>query len=586
MKCALPVHAEVNDVLNAAMLDRARILTPIVVISIGLAMVLSPLVGLPLSGPVLVTNGIVLAVGGYLVLRLLGRTVEVRHAHIVATFLMWLAPTTTLASLADTRSESLVSLLLLEILACSLHLTTRSLLVGLFVIVAAWLPIGLGFDNFGFQLGAVITAVILAIVLHGVLLRSLILAESRRIEQARIAQTLSIELAERKRVEHERASMAEQLAHAQRLEAVGTLAAGVAHDMNNVLAGITSFADLIYTDTTNPTIAADCTSIIEAAQRGAALTRSLLGFSRRGQYRREPCMLEPIIAEMSTLLERTLPKSVTVEHVRGADVVVDVDRVQLGQVIMNLCINASDAMDGTGRVVLSRVTETPDADVCQRLGAEAVPHAVISVIDDGHGMTEEVRARIFEPFFTTKPLGKGTGLGLSMVYGVVRAHGGVVDVRSEVGKGTRFDIYLPIASAAPIVVPVPVSSGSGRIARTKVALVVDDEAIVRTSTARILQNLGFTTIAAPDGAEALALFRQQQVSIVVLDMAMPVMGGLECFRKLREISQVPILIASGYAPEEEAQELLSTDGTAFLEKPFSRAQLEQHVTQLMQAAPR
>jgi signal transduction histidine kinase/ActR/RegA family two-component response regulator len=564
------------------MLDRVRILTPIVVGSIALALFLSPAVGIPPTTPIWIVNGVVLAIGATLIGRLVRSGIPSRAAHLVAMLLMWLAPATTLAALADTHTPSLLSLLLLEILACSFHLATRTMLVGLSAIVAAWIPIGTRFSDFGFQLSAVFTAVVLTIVLHRVMLRSLILAETRRIEQARIAQTLATELEERKRVESDRASMADQLAHAQRLEAVGTLAAGVAHDMNNVLAGIMSYADLIHLDTAEPNVAADCRSIIEAAQRGAELTRSLLGFSRRGHYRREPCLLEPIIAEMSGLLERTLPKAIVVEHVRGDDVVVDVDRVQLGQVIMNLCINASDAMNGAGRLVVSRCTATPSDEVCKRHGAQASPHAVISVVDGGHGMSEEVCARIFEPFFTTKPLGKGTGLGLSMVYGVVRAHGGIVDVQSEVGQGTRFDIYLPLTTATPTAPEVTSASGSGRIVRNRVALVVDDEALVRTSTARILKNLGFTTLAASDGVEALALFRQQEVSIVILDMAMPGMGGVECFRKLREISQVPILIASGYAAERETQELLSNDATAFLDKPFSRAQLEQQVVQLLQ----
>jgi CheY-like chemotaxis protein len=200
-------------------------------------------------------------------------------------------------------------------------------------------------------------------------------------------------------------------------------------------------------------------------------------------------------------------------------------------------------------------------------------------------MDDATRLRIFEPFFTTKPVGQGTGLGLAMVFGTVQGHDGAIDVESAPGRGAVFRIYLPLAAAPSV--PRAVGAGSGRTPRRGIALVVDDEALVRKTTARLLEVLGFRVVTAEHGAAAIDVFerRASEIGLVVLDMSMPVMSGPECFRRLRERSRVPILLVSGYAADRHARATLESAGTGFLDKPFTAQQLGEQVERLLGAAP-
>lgn len=207
--------------------------------------------------------------------------------------------------------------------------------------------------------------------------------------------------------------------------------------------------------------------------------------------------------------------------------------------------------------------------------------ACLSVRDTGRGMDEATRLRVFEPFFTTKPVGQGTGLGLAMVFGTVQGHDGAIEVDSTLGVGTTFRIYLPVVDSVPE--RPPARTESGRFRRHGVAMVVDDEPMIRAVTSRILTRMGLDVISAGNGAEALALFERQggEIAIVVLDMSMPVMSGPECFRRLRERSRVPILLVSGFAADRQAQELLTSTATGFLDKPFTAAELGEHVERIL-----
>jgi two-component system cell cycle sensor histidine kinase/response regulator CckA len=391
------------------------------------------------------------------------------------------------------------------------------------------------------------------------------------------------------RLEHEREELQAkherlhtQLLHPQRIEVAGTLAAGLAHDMNNVLAAIMNIAELLLDDCSDTRTRLDLEQIVAEAERGAALTKSLLGFARKGQYRRQVLEIDLVVRDVLALLSHTLPKSVEVKLEPGAPGErVDGDPAQLAQILVNLALNAADAMSGKGRLTIaSEVTEVDDATAA-RLGLAGGRHARIFVRDTGCGMDAATQQRMFEPFFTTKPVGKGTGLGLSLVWGVVKAHGGAIDVDSAVGRGTDFAIYLPVTTAPLAARSSPPEPRLPPLRAT--ILVVDDEPHIRQSTTRILERVGYTVLGACDGADALRVFAANQpaIGLVIMDMAMPVMSGAECIRSLREISNVPVLVATGYAIDEEVQTVVAR-GASLIEKPFSASTLLVEVARLLE----
>ena len=377
--------------------------------------------------------------------------------------------------------------------------------------------------------------------------------------------------AERAAVETDRAALREQLIQAQKMESLGTLAGGFAHDMNNVLGVILGGAELLREDAPEP-LRADIDDLITATQRGAELTRNLLGFARRGHYRKEHVDLRPLVAELIRMLQRTVPKGVVFKSTfEDPCPMVEGDPSLLSQALVNLCLNAVDAMRGVGTLTI--VVHTMHLPREGESSRDLVPgrYAAISVTDTGCGMDVETQRRIFEPFFTTKGVGRGTGLGLAMVYGTVKAWGGLVEVESSVGVGTTIVICLP-ASASRAATRKPskrqpaTSSGKGTI------LVVDDDPRIRRVARRILEIGGYDVHEACDGAEALKVFDQKRdhTQLVVLDMAMPVMGGAECFRALRERDpELRILLASGYALEEDARRCLSEGAIGFVDKPYT-----------------
>ena len=248
--------------------------------------------------------------------------------------------------------------------------------------------------------------------------------------------------------------------------------------------------------------------------------------------------------------------------------------------LVNLGLNAADAMAGAGTLVIAGdVVELDDAHA-GALCIVAGSYARLRVTDTGVGMDEPTRSRVFEPFFTTKPIGKGTGLGLSLVWGAVQGHDGAVTIDSKPGEGSTFSVYLPVSDAEPT--EPPTAWGSGRIRRRGTVLIADDEPAVRASIVRMLGRIGLTVLDAPDGAEALRLFDEHRrvIGLVILDMGMPVMDGASCFHELRRRSQVPVLIATGYAVDEDAQKLVAA-GARLLEKPFSLEALSREIETLM-----
>jgi signal transduction histidine kinase/ActR/RegA family two-component response regulator len=363
----------------------------------------------------------------------------------------------------------------------------------------------------------------------------------------------------------------EQLTHrlfeAQRLEALGTLAGGFAHEMNNLLGGVLALATLVREETTGDA-QQDADEIIAAAKRGSALTRDLLSLGRRrSTSSKAPTNLEPMLARVAQLLTRTLPKRIETRLDLQGELVVQGDSEQLEQALMNLCLNAVDAIGESGAVTIASRLERVEEPRATALGIAAGSWVVLSVTDTGTGMPPEMVRRMFEPFFTTKGPGRGTGLGLSMVYAAVQDHCGAVHVDSDVGRGTRIELYLPMAEGP--VEAASVSDATGPIVRGRV-LVIDDDPLLRTTARRTLERAGFDVMVAGGGAQGIELYAQSRAGVILLDVAMPEMDGPETFRRLIAFDpDVRVVLTSGYAFQKNIEACIQEGARGFLEKPYS-----------------
>jgi CheY-like chemotaxis protein len=377
----------------------------------------------------------------------------------------------------------------------------------------------------------------------------------------------------------------EQLRQAQKMDAVGQLAGGVAHDFNNLLTVITSYGQfLLNALPEQDPRRSDAHQITQAAARAASLTRQLLAFSRRQVLQPQVLDLNEVIGEMQNLLRRVISEDISlVTQLENGIGAVRADRGQIEQVVMNLVVNARDAMVSGGVLAIStRLVHLDTAYARRHAGVNPGRHVVISVRDTGVGMDVQTQQRMFEPFFTTKAKGKGTGLGLSTVYGIVRQSGGHIDVRSSVGRGTTIDIILPQVSAT---VPVKAEHSIGALPRgTETVLVVEDEEAVRLIVRRVLEAQGYRLIEARDGHDALRICSQRgdEIDLVLSDVIMPGMGGRELSRALAATRPgLPILFMSGYNDDSD---LAGTDGepaSGVLAKPFTSETLARHVREAL-----
>jgi PAS domain S-box-containing protein len=368
----------------------------------------------------------------------------------------------------------------------------------------------------------------------------------------------------------ERKRMEDQLRQAGKMEAIGQLAGGVAHDFNNLLTIILGNLSLALNLVPEGDAARGLMAFSEqAATRAAQLTSQLLGFARRTTLHVESIDLNKAVTETVALLRHTIDPRIAIDTRGGADLwAVEVDPGQMNQVLVNLCLNARDAMPDGGRLRIETENCTFD-DAVRRMNLEARPgeYVRLRVSDTGVGMDAETRARIFEPFFTTKGLGQGTGLGLAMVFGIVRSHGGWIDCYSEVGQGTRFDVYLPrsrAAAAAAVVLPPRPAGGRETV------LVVDDEPMIRNLARTVLASYGYQTLQAEDGQEAVEIFEREHegVDLVLMDLTMPRLSGQDAFQEMRRIDpRVRVLFASGYSSEHVA--VPNQQGVlGFISKPY------------------
>ncbi|MCG3159090.1 MAG: Sensor histidine kinase RcsC [Acidobacteria bacterium] len=382
---------------------------------------------------------------------------------------------------------------------------------------------------------------------------------------------INTDITERKRLEA-------QFLRAQRLESIGTLASGIAHDLNNILSPITTGVQLLQMRLTDESSQRMLEVIRQSAERGGDLIKQVLSFARGGvEGQRITLQPKHLIKEIAKLLAETFPKNITIKHSLPPDLAtISGDPTQLHQALMNLCVNARDAMPEGGALTIAAETVFFDEHYA-RMNHEARPgpYALISVTDTGTGIPPGVLDRIFDPFFTTKEQGKGTGLGLSTVQGIVKSHGGFVNVYSEPGRGTQFRIYLPaIASAQTAQAAAALSNLPAGHGET--ILVVDDEASVREITRTTLEAFGYRVLVAREGAEAVTLYtaHQDEIEAVLTDMMMPQMDGPAMIRELQKINpQVRIIASSGLAEGERAAEAAELGVKTFLPKPYNAERL-------------
>jgi len=368
-----------------------------------------------------------------------------------------------------------------------------------------------------------------------------------------------------------------RLLRAQRLESIGALASGIAHDLNNILAPIMMSAPMLRWGLKPDEIEKTLVSIETSAQRGADLVKQLLLFGRGVEGNRTVLQPKHLIKDIVRMVRETFPKAITVESKTAADLwLLTGDATQLHQVLLNLCVNARDAMPSGGKLSLTAENIQLDEHFASMVAeARPGPYVLLRVVDTGEGIPAAIIDRIFDPFFTTKEQGRGTGLGLSTVLGIVKSHGGFLDVRSEVGKGTTFSVYFPATpnNSTPLVdVPatVAIAKGDGEM-----VLVVDDEPEILKITEQNLERNGYRTVLAHDGVDALVLFtqRRDEINAVLTDLEMPLMDGVALVRAIRKLDpNVQVIASSGIGTaqglEERMDQLKVLGVQTLLTKPY------------------
>ncbi len=392
-------------------------------------------------------------------------------------------------------------------------------------------------------------------------------------------QGLLRDITVRKQIEAERAKLERELRQSEKLKAIGQLAGGIAHDFNNQLLPIMAHADLLVRGVVDQeSVAAHARKIIAPARNAADLTGKLLAFARKGTYEHRAVDLHEVINEVAEILVHGIDRRIEVKrHYEAASAVVEGDPTQLQNVLLNLALNARDAMPEGGEIVFKSRIIKNRGEQSSASGSQLL----ISVEDSGEGMDEAVRERVFEPFFTTKAPGKGTGMGLSAAYGTVASHGGRIEIASRLGRGTVVSITLPL-TAVPTGVRVEsfvenIATGVGRV------LVVDDEEGVRSALTDLLESLGCSVVAFGRAREATEYFNENwaNIDLVVLDLVLPDMNGREALAVIRDVNpNVRVLLVSGYTADDEIRDLVRSNSIEFLEKPFLLADLAESLTRL------
>jgi nitrogen-specific signal transduction histidine kinase/CheY-like chemotaxis protein len=375
----------------------------------------------------------------------------------------------------------------------------------------------------------------------------------------------------------EKKQLEAQFLRAQRLESLGTLASGIAHDLNNVLTPILGIVQLLPMKV--PNLDEKTQKLLQilndSAHRGADLVKQILSFTRGIEGKPTSTQVRHLLSEIQKIIHQTFPKNIEISTDLSRDLwLIAADATLLHQVFMNLCVNARDAMPNGGTLYISAENLAIDENYARmHLDAQVGFYVVVTIADTGMGISPEIIDRIFDPFFTTKEIGHGTGLGLSTAIGIVKSHHGFINVYSEVGKGTRFKVYLPATTTSEI---QPIVKAELLLGQGELILVVDDEVGVQEITQATLETHGYKAMTASDGIEAIALYAEHKhkISVVLLDLMMPSLDSATTIRTLCKLNpQIQIVAMSGLATNESVTTTMSEGVQAFLAKPFTAPEL-------------
>jgi len=395
--------------------------------------------------------------------------------------------------------------------------------------------------------------------------------------------SFALDVTDSKRIATEKKRLEAQFEQAQRLESVGTLAGGIAHNFNNLLMGIQGNAALMLMDTepTHPYF--DKLQTVEKLVRsGAKLTTQLLGYAREGRYEIRPISLNKMVKETAETFGSTKKEITIHQDLSEALWAVEADQGQIEQALLNLCVNAAEAMPQGGELFLKTANVTHENLVDKPYKAKPGKYVRLSFTDTGIGMDKKTMEHIFEPFFTSRGLGKGTGLGLASVYGTVKAHGGYIDVHSEVGRGATFEIYFPAIEKQP---SPEATIREDFLKGTETVLLLDDEEVVVDVGNEMLRKLGYDVLTARSGKEAIETFRakRDEIDLVILDMVMPDMNGGDVYDNIKRIKpEAKVLLSSGYSIEGQAAEILERGCDGFIQKPFNLSTLSTRIREILE----
>src|SRR5512136_334010 len=376
--------------------------------------------------------------------------------------------------------------------------------------------------------------------------------------------------------------MEAELFHAQNMEAVGTLAGGIAHAFNNILMGIQGYTALMISETKADHPAYSRLKRIEKqVKSGSDLTSQLLAFSSGGRYEVKPCNMNDLIEKTSNAFGQTR-KDITIHKLLETDIwAVEIDQAQIEQVLINLYMNAQQAMPSGGDLTLKTRNVTLDEAYVRNYKVKPGNYVMLTVTDTGVGIDDRAKERIFEPFFTTREMGRGRGLGLASAYGIIRGHQGIINIYSEEGQGTTFNLFLPATNKTAVKETVP---PKGLLEGTETILFVDDEDVIIDVNREILESLGYKVVAAKSGQDAIDVYRKLRgkISLVILDMIMPGMDGEATYDSLKKANpELRVILSSGYSKNEQAKAILEKGCQAFIQKPFSISDLSMTIRQVL-----
>lgn len=394
---------------------------------------------------------------------------------------------------------------------------------------------------------------------------------------------LIIDLTEKKMAEKRQQELEIKLQDAQRIQAIGTLAGGLAHDFNNLMTGVKGRASLMLAqlEISDPMVE-HLRAIEEYVESATHLTRQLLGFARSGKYEVTATSLNSLVTKCISMFSRT-NKDIHIHQKYGEEeLVAEIDRSQMDQVLLNIFVNAKQAMPEGGNLYLETRSVHLDTLFCTPYNINPGRFGLITISDDGCGMTEDQKRQVFDPFYTTKEKQRGTGLGLASAYGIIKNHNGIITVYSEVNKGSTFNIYLPLSRSDALEVQedktIQIVKGTGTI------LLVDDETIILEIGLSMLESLGYTPLCARGGRQALQMLDEKngRVELVILDMVMPDMDGGRTFSEIqRRYPEIKVLLSSGYSIDGQARKVMEQGCSGFIQKPFNLADFSRAIDRII-----